>query len=209
MSNIGLCHILYLSMYNQKETYFQRWHFYSEITCCFLKFCFNCGCQEVWRQVLWMAVLKAGKREVSLCFLTGVTLCSPDLFQGLVTETSHSVAGRADLQCCSSAGDTQTGIQPSNVARTWLISMVEDWGPSPKPESRVKRQLKGWSAGPASAPHGEGKQPHAVLTNILSNGHTSKYSTRLHGNKQNQNKNVENLQISRCALSSWKLDDLD
>lgn len=78
--------------------------------------------------------------------------------------------------------------------------MVEDWGLSPKPASRVKRQPKGWSAGPASSPHGEGKQPYAAITNILSNGHTSKYSARLHGNKQKQNKIAEILQISRCAL---------
>lgn len=154
---------------------------------------------QFWRQ----------ERERFPCVSSQESLYARLIFSRLLWLTSHSVAGCADLQCCSSAGDTQTGIQPSNVARTWLISMVENWGPSPKPESRVKRQLKGWSAGPASAPHGKGKQPHAVITNILSNGHTSKYSTRLHGNKQNQNKNVENLQISRCALSSWKLDDLD
>lgn len=83
-----------------------------------------------------MAVLKTGKREVLLCFLMGITLCSPDLCQVLVTETSHSVIGHAGLQCCSSAGDTQTGIQPSNVAGTTLINMVEDWDLRCKPESR-------------------------------------------------------------------------
>lgn len=83
-----------------------------------------------------MAVLKAGKREVLLCFLMGTTLCLPDVCQVPVTETSHSVVGHAGLQGCSSAGDTQTGIQPSHLAGTTLVSVVGDWDLSPKPESR-------------------------------------------------------------------------
>lgn len=133
------------------------------------------------QSVLQMAIQKAGKMEVLTCFLKASTLCLPDPFQALVPEPSHNAVGCASLQCHSCAGGMQTDIQPFNAAGTWLINMMEDWE-YPNPSSRTKSQLKDFSL--MFLPHGEGKQPHAVILNNLIKGHISKYPIRLHGKKQ-------------------------
>lgn len=252
--------------------YFQRWHFYCEITCFFLKYCFNFlsvfpnsskstqtnfefsnavpslkkiypsihyfniakihqGFSTIsdlflfWRKPGWEK-LEGGNNWKETHFVNGSSegmkdggfavspqeshsLCLPDLFQTLVTEASHNAFGCAGLQCHSCAGGPQTEIQPFNLAGSWPINMVEDWGLSPNPASKTKGQLKDLNPGPKCLPHREGKQPHAVILTILFNSHISKYPIRLHSNKQKQNENVEILQISRCALNFWKLDHLD